>query len=285
MPDDHAADTLETTASELGLSGRDIDALLELGELAIDVLTSVDAHEILAAVTPERLAERAGVSPSTIRYRLGRVGKLLGGEGTPDRPAWRFDRSALTIAVVHAVSRQRARASEASVRDYLPALEHLAASGDLRAVGAALMRDLARFSPGATDGADGADGDNEGVVLLLLALCEADRRVAGELRRLQDARLQHYRPVYEAILAMTGRQLREGVTIDALITQLNYYLEGLSHWRRTRPTADQRLTLSTAAAIIHAHTVPAESPDAPSPLDVLLAAIRAPEAPPPSPER
>lgn len=242
-------------------------ALDALADAALHVIDELTPGDLLAAITPERLGDRSGYAPSSVRYQLSRAprepvpraatGAVAGADPLPivARKRWAFDREhVLLIALAAAGEHSRANVVEAVSR-YLDALTQAEQNKDLGPLAAAIQADLDASTPGATEQASAMTSAR--VRSIAVAAADGSPEIARELRAEQSARLDLYDPVYERALAITGRVLREGVSLRDLASHVSLLLEGVAQRRRFEPAVDERLVLDAVLAIFKGLTRPA----------------------------
>ncbi|MBE2317364.1 hypothetical protein DVA67_015385 [Solirubrobacter sp. CPCC 204708] len=212
-------------------------------ESALAVVDQMTFGELLAALTPERLAEDARWSPGTVRYQFRAA------EGSLS-----FDRGRLADALLDRFCERSRLEAQASVAGYVAAAEQLGA-GDLDSVAAAIESNMAAFRPGSA-GTEATAGER--VHLLALAMCDAEPAVAARLRGLQQDVLDIFAPVYDALLAATGRRPAPGFTPRELAVVVNAFLEGLLLVHRYDTSLDPAVAARAVLRAFWALTVPDE---------------------------
>lgn len=247
------------------------DPLRMFGEAVIAIVEAATPGDVLASVTPEQIGGHSGYSASSVRYQLQRQASATNHQ-PPAPKRWSFDRGRLLLATSDAVTARIREATERSVPRYLAALATLSRTGDLTELSAALTADLDEFSPGGSS--DGSAGNTERTLLLLLAACDGDSALAAALRQAQSSRLALYEAVYELAMEVTGRELREGITVQQLTVQVNMLLEGVSMRRRFEPAIDQSVVLRAVLAIFWGLTRAIDDPDELEPAQRLAATAR-----------
>ncbi len=270
-----------TSSPNLGSAAR--TGLEALADAALLVIDELSAGDLLAAITPERLGARSGYAASSVRYQLSRVERAPAPQHQdettaeasrvtpPPRKRWAFDREHVLLIALSALAARQRQAAEESVARYLSALSELKATGDPRALAQAVQADLDIYTPGAT--ADATALTSERVQSIAVAAADGSIEIARQLRRHQDERLHLYLPVYEHTLTLSGRVLRDGVTLLDLAKQVSFLLEGVAQRRRSEPALDESHVLRTVLAIFHGLTRPGNDTEALDPEAALVQAF------------